>query len=133
MNKPQLNLQDTFLNQVRKENIGVTIYLVGGVQLRGNVRGFDSFTILLDSPGKPTQMVYKHSVTSIVPMRPIQNLYTDAIRDANPPPQTPTPSPTAPPTVPAAAAHPDATVNVEDPAPMPASAAPEAANVEPIS
>ncbi len=133
MNKPQLNLQDTFLNQVRKENIGVTIYLVGGVQLRGNVRGFDSFTILLDSPGKPTQMVYKHSVTSIVPMRPIQNLYTDAIRDANPPPQTPTPSPTAPPTVPAAVAHPDATVNVEDPAPMPASAAPEAANVEPIS
>ena len=64
MNKPQLNLQDTFLNQVRKENVGVTIYLIGGVQLRGNVRGFDSFTILLDSPGKPTQMVYKHAVTS---------------------------------------------------------------------
>jgi host factor-I protein len=133
MNKPQLNLQDTFLNQVRKENVGVTIYLIGGVQLRGNVRGFDSFTILLDSPGKPTQMVYKHSVTSIVPMRPIQNLYTDAIREANPPGQALPPSPTAPPTVPAAAAHPDSTVNVEDPAPMPASSAREAANIEPIS
>ncbi|MDQ2798873.1 MAG: RNA chaperone Hfq, partial [Armatimonadota bacterium] len=48
MNKPQLNLQDTFLNQVRKENIGVMIYLIGGVQLRGNVRGFDPYTILLD-------------------------------------------------------------------------------------
>ncbi len=133
MNKPQLNLQDTFLNQVRKENVGVTIYLIGGVQLRGNVRGFDSFTILLDSPGKPTQMVYKHAVTSIVPMRPIQNLYTDAIREANPPGQALPPSPTASPTVPASAAHPDSTVNVEDPAPMPASSAPEAASVEPIS
>ncbi len=58
------------------------IYLIGGVQLRGNVRGFDSFTILLDSPGKPTQLVYKHAVTSIVPMRPMQNLYTEAMREA---------------------------------------------------
>ena len=57
MNKPQLNLQDIFLNQVRKENISVTIYLIGGVQLRGMVRGFDAFTILLDSVGKPTQFV----------------------------------------------------------------------------
>ena len=81
MNKPQLNLQDTFLNQARKENIGVTIYLVNSVQLRGNVRGFDSFTILLESPGKPSQLVYKHAVTSIVPMRPIQNLQAELIRE----------------------------------------------------
>lgn len=66
-----INLQDMFLNQVRKENIGVTIYLVGGVQLRGSVRGFDAFTVLLDTPGKPTQLVYKHAITSIVPARQI--------------------------------------------------------------
>lgn len=66
-----INLQDMFLNQVRKEGIGVTVYLIGGVQLRGQVRGFDAFTILLDSPGKPTQLVYKHAVTSIVPTRPV--------------------------------------------------------------
>jgi host factor-I protein len=96
MNKPQLNLQDTFLNQVRKENIGVTIYLVNSVQLRGNVRGFDAFTILLDSPGKPTQLVYKHSVTSIVPMRPLQNLYHEALRDAGMLPQTTPAVPTTP-------------------------------------
>lgn len=66
-----INLQDMFLNQVRKEGIGVTIYLMGGVQLRGQVRGFDAFTIMLDSPGKPTQLVYKHAITSIVPARPI--------------------------------------------------------------
>jgi host factor-I protein len=81
MNKPQLNLQDIFLNQVRKENIGVTIYLIGGVQLRGMVRGFDAFTILLDSVGKPTQLVYKHAVTSIVPSRPVSNFYQDSHRE----------------------------------------------------
>ncbi len=66
-----INLQDMFLNQVRKEGIGVTIYLMGGVQLRGNVRGFDAFTVLLDAAGKPTQLVYKHAITSIVPMKQI--------------------------------------------------------------
>ena len=71
MNKQQANLQDNFLNQVRKENIPVTIYLINSVQLRGHVRGFDTFTILLESPGRPMQLVYKSAVTSIVPMRPV--------------------------------------------------------------
>lgn len=71
MSKTQLNLQDVFLNQVRKENVPVTIYLVNSVQLRGFVRGFDAFTILLDSPGRPTQLVYKHAMTSVVPSRPM--------------------------------------------------------------
>ena len=82
MNRPQVNLQDTFLNQVRKENIAVTIYLIGGVQLRGQVRGFDTFTILLDSPGRPTQLVYKSAVTSIVPMRPVNLREAQAERQA---------------------------------------------------
>lgn len=68
-----INLQDMFLNQVRKEGIGVTIYLTNSVQLRGQVRGFDAFTVLLDAPGKPTQLVYKHAVASIVPSRPISS------------------------------------------------------------
>ena len=71
MNKGQLNLQDLFLNQVRKEHVVVTIYLIGGVQLRGMVKGFDAFTVMLDSPGKPTQIVYKHAIASIVPMRQV--------------------------------------------------------------
>lgn len=66
-----INLQDMFLNQVRKEGIGVTIYLTNSVQLRGQVRGFDAFTVLLDTPGKPTQLVYKHAVASIVPAKPV--------------------------------------------------------------
>jgi host factor-I protein len=92
MNKTQVNLQDTFLNQVRKENIAVTIYLINSVQLRGHVRGFDTFTILLESPGRPTQLVYKSAVTSIVPMRPVH------LRDAQVDSGRPQPSEeTAPP------------------------------------
>ncbi|MDH7482626.1 MAG: RNA chaperone Hfq [Armatimonadota bacterium] len=71
MNKGPVNLQDLFLNQVRKENVPVTIYLIGGVQLKGVVRGFDAFTIMLDSPGKPTQLVYKHAIASVVPSRQV--------------------------------------------------------------
>ncbi len=81
MNKPQINLQDVFLNHVRKENIPVTIYLIGGIHLRGMVRGFDAFTILLDSEGKPTQLVYKHAVASIVPTRPVANFYAESHRE----------------------------------------------------
>ena len=66
-----INLQDMFLNQVRKEGISVTIYLTNSVQLRGMVRGFDAFTVLLDAPGKPTQLFYKHAVASIVPAQAI--------------------------------------------------------------
>ena len=71
MNRTSMNLQDLFLNQVRKENVPVTIYLVSGVQLKGLVRGFDAFTLILESPGKPAQLVYKHAMASVVPARPI--------------------------------------------------------------
>ncbi len=81
MNKASANSQDLFLNQVRKESIPVTVYLINSVQLRGHVRGFDTFTILLESPGRPTQLVYKSAVTSIVPMRPVR-LHDPAANDA---------------------------------------------------
>jgi host factor-I protein len=76
-----INLQDMFLNQVRKEGIGVTIYLTNSVQLRGQVRGFDAFTVLLDSQGKPTQLVYKHAIASIVPTKQISSYRQDSERD----------------------------------------------------
>lgn len=65
-----INLQDSFLNQVRKENVPVSIHLVNGFQLKGNVRGFDSFTIVIESMGKQ-QLVYKHAVSTITPSKPI--------------------------------------------------------------
>ncbi len=76
MTKPQINLQDAFLNQVRKENIPVTIYLVNGFQLKGMVKGFDNFTVILEFDGKQ-QMVYKHAVSTITPFKPINTAYTD--------------------------------------------------------
>ncbi|MCW5947315.1 MAG: RNA chaperone Hfq [Fimbriimonadales bacterium] len=76
-----INLQEMFLNQVRKEGISVTVFLTGGVQIKGMVRGFDAFTILLDSPGKPTQLVYKHAVSAVLPSRPIPGYRPPNARD----------------------------------------------------
>lgn len=65
-----INIQDTFLNQLRKENIPVTIYLVNGFQLRGFIRAFDNFTIVIDSEGKQ-QLVYKHAISTFLPQRAV--------------------------------------------------------------
>ena len=70
MNKSINNLQDIFLNNARKERIPVTIFLVNGVQLKGIVKGFDSFTVVLDSDGKQ-QLVYKHAISTVLPAKPI--------------------------------------------------------------
>ncbi|MBO5575031.1 MAG: RNA chaperone Hfq [Ruminococcus sp.] len=69
MNK-NINLQDVFLNQARKEKVGVTIFLMNGYQFKGIVRGFDSFIVILDCEGKQN-IVYKHAISTISPSRPI--------------------------------------------------------------
>lgn len=76
MTKPQINLQDAFLNQVRKENIPVTIFLVNGFQLKGMVRGFDNFTVILESDGKQL-MIYKHAISTISPMRAVNTSFSE--------------------------------------------------------
>ena len=72
MNK-SLNLQDVFLNQARKERMVVTFYLTNGFQFKGVIKGFDGFTVILDSDGKQ-QLVYKHAISTIIPMKPISIL-----------------------------------------------------------
>lgn len=69
MNKT-INIQDNFLNQLRKENIPVTVYLTNGFQIRGLIRAFDNFTIIIDSEGRQ-QMVYKHAISTFMPQRPV--------------------------------------------------------------
>ena len=81
MNKSPINLQDTFLNQVRKENMLVTIYLVNGFQLRGIIKGFDNFTVVTEFEGRQ-QMVYKHAISTVMPSRPI-NFMAAAEANAN--------------------------------------------------
>lgn len=65
-----INIQDTFLNHLRKENVPVTIYLVNGFQLRGLVKAFDNFTVVIDTEGKQ-QLVYKHAISTFSPQRPV--------------------------------------------------------------
>lgn len=67
------NLQDFFLNQARKENIPVVIHLTNGFQIKGIVKGFDNFTVVLDSMGK-YQMIYKHAVSTITPTKPFTQM-----------------------------------------------------------
>lgn len=68
-----LNLQDMFLNQLRKEKIMVTVYLVNGFQLRGYVKGFDTFTIVVENEGRQN-LVYKNAVSTITPTKPVKLL-----------------------------------------------------------
>lgn len=68
--KPQ-NLQDTFLNHIRKNKTPVTVFLVNGVKLQGVVTWFDNFCVLLRRDGH-SQLVYKHAISTVMPVSPIQ-------------------------------------------------------------
>ena len=65
------NLQEIFLTRARKQNIPVTMFLVNGFQLRGIITGFDCFVVILDSEGRQ-QVIYKHAISTIAPMRPVE-------------------------------------------------------------
>ena len=65
------NLQDLILNEVRKEHTPVTLFLMNGFQLKGIVTGFDSFIVVLSSERRQ-QMIYKHAISTIVPLQPVR-------------------------------------------------------------
>ena len=66
--KQPVNIQDQFLNQLRKEGIPVTVFLLNGFQIRGYIKGFDNFTVLFESEGKQ-QLVFKHAISTFAPQR----------------------------------------------------------------
>ena len=66
-----LNLQDAILNEVRRDKVPVTLFLMNGFQLRGTVTGFDSFVVVLVTEGKQ-QMIYKHAISTLAPIRPLK-------------------------------------------------------------
>jgi host factor-I protein len=76
MSEKKQNLQDTFLNSVRKSKTPLTIFLVNGVKLQGVVSWFDNFCVLLRRDGQ-SQLVYKHAISTIMPAQPVQ-LYEPA-------------------------------------------------------
>jgi len=81
MTEKKQNLQDTFLNSVRKTKTPLTIFLVNGVKLQGVVSWFDNFCVLLRRDGQ-SQLVYKHAISTIMPSQPVQ-LYEPADDEVN--------------------------------------------------
>ncbi|CAN1499777.1 MAG: RNA chaperone Hfq [Caulobacter sp.] len=79
MTDKKQNLQDTFLNSVRKSKTPLTIFLVNGVKLQGVVSWFDNFCVLLRRDGQ-SQLVYKHAISTIMPAQPVQ-LYEPSDQD----------------------------------------------------
>ena len=70
MSRSQINLQDAFLNHVRKEKIPVVINIAGGGKIEGLVKGFDNFVILVKHDGQ--HLIYKHAINTIVPERAVE-------------------------------------------------------------
>ena len=66
-----LNLQEAILNEVRKDRIPVTLFLMNGFQLRGVITGYDSFVVVLVSDGRQ-QMIYKHAISTLAPIKPLK-------------------------------------------------------------
>ncbi len=65
-----INLQDVLLNQLRREKILITVFLTNGFQLKGTIKGFDNFVVILESEGRQ-QMIYKHAISTLVPSKVI--------------------------------------------------------------
>jgi host factor-I protein len=72
-NKPAQNIQDTFLNTVRKDKSPITIYLVSGVKLTGKIRSFDKYSVLLENNNQE-QLIFKHAISTVVSSRPGSHL-----------------------------------------------------------
>ena len=75
------SLQDPFLNALRRERVPVSIYLVNGIKLQGQIESFDQFVILLKNT--VSQMVYKHAISTVVPSRPVSHHSNNAGGGAN--------------------------------------------------
>jgi host factor-I protein len=83
------NVQDAFLNTIRKDRINVTIYLIGGVKLTGKIRSFDKFSVVLES-GNLEQLIFKHAISTIsVPRGSVQHSHGGPHQHAGPPPLPP--------------------------------------------
>jgi len=67
--KGNVNLQDLFLNQLRKEKVPVTIFLLSGFQIKGIIRGFDNFTLMIETETNKQQLVYKHAISTVLPSK----------------------------------------------------------------
>ena len=72
-----MNLQEAILKECRKDHVPVTLFLMNGFQLRGSITGYDNFVVVLVSDGKQ-QMIYKHAISTLAPMKPLKAAATTA-------------------------------------------------------
>jgi host factor-I protein len=75
MDKPAQNIQDSFLNNARKEKGMVTIYLLSGVKLSGRIKSFDKYSLVLETNNQE-QLIFKHAISTVVTLRPVQQHHT---------------------------------------------------------
>jgi host factor-I protein len=99
MEKPAQNIQDSFLNNARKEKMAITIYLLSGVKLSGRIRSFDKYCLVLETSNQE-QLIFKHAISTVVMQRAGMRDY--APREASgerhiAPPAAPGPQPATPP------------------------------------
>ena len=71
MDKPAQNIQDSFLNNARKEKGVITIYLLSGVKLSGRIKSFDKYSLVLETNNQE-QLIFKHAISTVVTLRPVQ-------------------------------------------------------------
>lgn len=93
MEKQTHNIQDVFLNQLRREKLAVTIFLMSGVKLTGRIKSFDKYAVILES-GQRDQLIFKHAISTVVTTK------SAAVAAASPAPPSEPPAPQAKPSKP---------------------------------
>src|SRR5947209_17475171 len=87
MDKPAQNIQDSFLNNARKEKGAVTIYLLSGVKLSGRIKSFDKYSLVLETNNQE-QLIFKHAISTVVTSRPAHHVVSHSNHQGAPAPLT---------------------------------------------
>jgi host factor-I protein len=77
--KPAQNIQDSFLNNARRDRAAVTIYLVSGVKLTGRIKSFDKYSVVLDTSGNQEQLIFKHAISTVVTAKSTQGAHAERV------------------------------------------------------
>ena len=88
MDKPAQNIQDSFLNNARKDRVNITIYLLSGVKLTGRIRSFDKYSVVLETNNQE-QLIFKHAISTVVTPRPAHPIDRPGPTEARPTAATP--------------------------------------------
>ncbi len=78
---PKVNVQDVFLNELRRNKINCTVYLINGVPLRGRVLLFDDFTIYFQTQEGKETLLYKHAISTIIPAKPVNSVFKTVMKE----------------------------------------------------